>query len=101
MVTVPPAHLNPLAGRPLSLGAAPASFMSRFHLKVDYGGFIHQESCEEFADLKDAQAYAEIVASELSQNNPKKVIVYVVDEEGAVVNWVTACATRQASGSHH
>ncbi len=85
----------------VSPAAARASFMSRFHLKVDYGGFIHHDICDEFADLKDAEAHAEIIASELGQNNPKKVIVYVVDEEGAVVNWVTACATRQASGSHH
>jgi hypothetical protein len=46
--------------------------------------------CTSSVTVHDAEAHAAIVANELTQNSDKKVIIYVVDDAGAVKTWVAA-----------
>ena len=88
------AQANDLESGPDTLPTGTTSgggaLMCRFHLRVDYAGCIYDDRDDEFVTVHDAEAHATIVADELSQNSDRKVIIYVVDDVGAVKTWVAA-----------
>jgi uncharacterized protein DUF6894 len=67
--------------------------MTRFFFQANIRGVtVAEDIGEMFPTLRDAEAHAAIVASELSHNSPSPVTVSVLSEGGAVLA-STAAAT--------
>ena len=57
--------------------------MLRFFLEADYGGSkCRDDEAVEFASIKQAEAYAVLVAEELGRNNSKAVSIFLTNENG-------------------
>jgi hypothetical protein len=60
--------------------------MTRFFFQANYLGVtVADDIGEMFPTLRDAEAHAAIVASELSHNRPDHVTVFVLSEDGTVL----------------
>ena len=60
--------------------------MTRFFFQANVLGItVAEDIGEMFPTLRDAEAHAAIVASELSRNSPSPVTVSVLSEDGTVL----------------
>jgi hypothetical protein len=60
--------------------------MTRFFFQANYLGLtVADDIGEMFPTLRDAEAHAAIVASELSRNRPDRVTVSVLSDDGTVL----------------
>ena len=60
-----------------------SALVRRFFFPVEYDGVTYEDEIGEvFLTLQEAQAYAEVVARELGQNNHKSVEVILVSDDG-------------------
>ena len=60
-----------------------SAVMRRFFFPVDYDGVTHKdETGRVFLTLREAQAYAAVVARELGRNKLNSIMVYLVGEDG-------------------
>ena len=60
-----------------------SALVRRYFFPVDYDGITHEdETGEVFLTLDEAEAYAEVVARELTRNSRHSITVYLVDEDG-------------------
>jgi hypothetical protein len=73
--------------------------MTRFFFQANCNGvMVVDDIGEMFPTLRDAEAHAAIVASELSRNRPYPITVFVLSENGTVLT-STAAGTEREVGS--
>jgi hypothetical protein len=60
--------------------------MPLYKFRTDYDGAMCEDDVGEvFSTLAEAAAHASVVAAELSRNNTRSLVVFVVDETGTIV----------------
>jgi len=60
--------------------------MPLYRFRSDYDGVMCEDDVGEvFSTIAEAAAHASVVATELSRNNARPLIVFVVDETGTIV----------------
>jgi hypothetical protein len=74
------------------------SLMARYFFRADYRGItVNDDVGEEFSTLRDAEAHAAIVASELVRNRSQAVTVSVLSQDGTLLAKAAAPSDRFSS----